>query len=111
MALYKVTSFESFDGNIAQTGNHLNAHRQRMQDDIIVVNSQPNPNSNGRWFLAKCNSVSAKDPDSAEGGYYYIYAIANENNIPLINYIDNGIQKYYRVAAPCPPFCNDQSAI
>ena len=72
---------------------------QKMQNAMSAVDLQGDANE-GRWFISKCKSTNGRDDDKAVGEFYPVYFPVKDGDL---------VDKPKLVAAPCPPFCQDET--
>lgn len=107
MGQYLANSFERYqvlnDTSLSTNPDDWNHHVILQEDMRAVLKGKPGqaPSKSGRWYLAKCKSITDDDSQLLIGFWYSVFVALNGQD-PKIG-IDNV------VAAPCPPFCgNDQ---
>lgn len=101
MAVYKKTSFTT-PLSTREVTNQMPQKSdlpQSLQDSMTTVNNLASTTS-GKWFVCKCEEVVGSDSPKAKGQFYPVYFAVNTMGVVVGNV----------VAAPCPPFCNDDTS-
>ena len=107
MGKYLANRFERYeileDTSLSTNPSDWNHHLTLQQDMRAVLAAKPGQttSTSGRWYLAKCKSITDNDSQLLIGFWYSVFVALNGQDPKIGN--DN------LVAAPCPPFCgNDQ---
>ncbi len=101
MAVYKKTSFSTPDAanDITNQMPSKTNLPSELQVSMSTVDSLASSTAPGKWYICKCKSVVGTDDNRAKGQFYPVYFAADVHGTVIGS----------TVAAPCPPFCNDDT--
>jgi len=99
MSYLKATNFTKLE-SVSRVPTDPSMYKNLETEMEVVLNRSAN--QIGEWWVVLCKGVATSDSNLAIGHYYLAFYALDQSGLPMEGPSDI-------VAAPCPPFCTDQT--
>ena len=103
MSYLKATNFDRKEQISSITTDPSKYPQPNLRAKMQAVLNQTSADS-GRWYISLCKGVASGDSTDAINNYYPVFYAVTSGGTVLET-------SSHIVAAPCPPFCSDQSPV